>query len=94
MRNYRIVELVLGTGDVVYKVQRECKTLFGKTKWQTYDEAIDIYDRDQWVSSERGGYYSSLLEAKNIMEGFRRNELREEIKSIRVLTDEEVDSCC
>ena len=94
MRNYRIVELVLGTGEVRYKVQREHRTLFGKIKWQTYDEATDEYDTDSWVSSERGGCYSSLLDAKNIIAGFRRNELRKIIKSERVLTNEEIDSCC
>lgn len=94
MKNYRIVELVFNTGEVRYKVQRECKTLFGKTKWESYYVPEGMCLHYDWVSSERGSEYSSLRDAKNLIADLKRDELRKEVKSIRVLSNEEVDSCC
>lgn len=94
MKNYRIVEITTGTDEKYYVVQKECRTLFRK-KWKFYHRHIDGYENDQWTSFlNYATRYWSIGEARNVIVGFKRDELSGEIKSIRVLSNEEVDSCC
>lgn len=93
MKNYRIIEIITAADEKYYVVQKECKSLFGK-RWRTYHESIDGYDKDRWSYECCGTKYTSLMDAKNIIAGFKKDKLRNIIKSKRVLTNEEIDSCC